>query len=562
MLLVFLFSIYCLAFVGKIYPNVHVLDVNVGGLTQFEAQTSLSAAVSPPEKLTFVSPTQEFTLELSTVDFRYNYPKSADAALAIGRSGNYLYDFWDRVRTLFSPITVGARIDLSEEKFADFLSVVSGAVSTEPVYPSVELIDGSLVIERGRAGVVLDKQKTRIAFGQALLAKSSQKINLPLTTTDPAITEQEAAAYKSRAEKLVGKKLVLVFENSPFIYSDNDILKLLAAKGGYSTEKIAALINDLAPKINRQPQNSIFKYENGQVREFVPSQDGIEVKTDSLQEQLIAALEDLETSDLDTTEIAVPVNTTEATVKTKDVNSLGINELIGHGSSRFVGSIASRIHNIGVATARFNGALVAPGETFSFNDILGDVSEYTGYKQAYVIRDGQTVLGDGGGVCQVSTTLFRAALDAGLPIVERRAHSYRVGYYEQDEPPGLDATVFAPTTDLKIKNDTPGHILIQTQYNPKAATLVFDIYGTSDGRVATHTKPVVYDYVAPPEDLYIDDPSKPAGFIQQIDWKAAGSKAKFDYTVTKDGKVVYEKTFFSNYKAWQSKFIRGTGPAI
>jgi vancomycin resistance protein YoaR len=240
---------------------------------------------------------------------------------------------------------------------------------------------------------------------------------------------------------------------------------------------------------------------------------------------------------------------------------LGINELIGRGSSTFRGSISGRIYNIGLASSKFDGVLVAPGDVVSFNNIVGDISSLTGYKTAYVIKDGRTVLGDGGGVCQVSTTLFRAALDAGLPIVERRAHSYRVGYYEQDSGPGLDATVYAPTTDLKFKNDTPAYILIQTIYNAKNYSLVFEIYGTDDGRISNITKPVITSSSPPPDDLYIDDPSLPAGTIKQIDYKAWGAKTQFDYKVERNDEVLIDKTFYSNYRPWQAVFLKGTGPA-
>ena len=205
--------------------------------------------------------------------------------------------------------------------------------------------------------------------------------------------------------------------------------------------------------------------------------------------------------------------------------------------------------------------MVKPGETFSFNQTLGDVSSETGYKQAYVIKNGRTELGDGGGVCQVSTTLFRAALDAGLPITERRAHSYRVSYYEQGSPPGIDATVYEPSPDLKFTNDTPGHILIQSFADSKALTLAFEIYGTSDGRVSTISKPVVSGVTPPPEDLYIDDPTLPAGTVKQIDWKAWGAKVVFDYTVEKNGVTTIDETYVSSYKPWQAIFLRGTGPA-
>ena len=165
-------------------------------------------------------------------------------------------------------------------------------------------------------------------------------------------------------------------------------------------------------------------------------------------------------------------------------------------------------------------------------------------------------------MCQVSTTLFRSVLNAGLPVVERVAHAYRVGYYEQDSPPGFDATVYAPSPDLKFKNDTPAYILITAKADPKSYSLVFELYGASDGRVASITKPVVSNYSAPLPTIYQDDPTLPTGTLKQTDFSAAGARVSFNYTVTRDGETVFQKTFISNYRPWAAVYLRGTGPAI
>jgi vancomycin resistance protein YoaR len=168
------------------------------------------------------------------------------------------------------------------------------------------------------------------------------------------------------------------------------------------------------------------------------------------------------------------------------------------------------------------------------------------------------VLGDGGGVCQVSTTVFRAALNAGLPITDRRAHAYRVGYYEQDSKPGIDATVYNPTTDLKFLNDTGNHILVQTKVDTKNLKMEVNIYGTKDGRTASISEPKVSGQVAPPATMYVDDPTLPVGQMKQIDYSAWGAKVSFNYKVMKGEEVVYEKTFYSNYQPWQAVYLKGT----
>jgi vancomycin resistance protein YoaR len=254
----------------------------------------------------------------------------------------------------------------------------------------------------------------------------------------------------------------------------------------------------------------------------------------------------------------VVVQRVEAEIGTDSVNDLGILELLGRGVSTYHGSIPSRLHNIALASKRINGYLVKPGEEFSYNAAIGEISAATGYQAAYVIQNGRTELGDGGGVCQNSTTVFRAALDAGLPISVRRGHSYRVGYYEQNAKPGLDATVFAPTVDFKFLNDTPAYILVQMMVDEPNRTLTVEIYGTSDGRKAEIKNHVVWDVTPPPPDEYIDDPTLAAGVVRQIDWRAGGAKTKFDYVVTRDGETIYEKSFFTTYRPWTAKFLRGT----
>jgi vancomycin resistance protein YoaR len=256
--------------------------------------------------------------------------------------------------------------------------------------------------------------------------------------------------------------------------------------------------------------------------------------------------------------INLPIKIIEPDITTEKINNMGIKELIGVGHSLFFHSIPGRIHNIALAASRLNGALVAPDETFSFNDVLGDVSAFTGYQKAYTIQNGKTVLGDGGGVCQVSTTLFRALLDAGLLITERHAHAYEVSYYSLDSPPGMDATVFGPTVDLKFKNDTGHYILIQSNADLDNYALTFELYGTKDGRTVSITKPVISNMVAPPPDLYQDDPTLPMGKIVQTDFAAWGANVYFTRTVTKNGKVIISDKFVSNYQPWQAVYSRGT----
>lgn len=333
----------------------------------------------------------------------------------------------------------------------------------------------------------------------------------------------------------------------------------------FSDGALNKILAQFTEKINKEPVDAVFTFQNGKVLTFKPSEVGQVVDMEKVKEDLRSQFEKIlasgQTRLAQTPQkITIPliIKILEPKITTDKANNLGIKELIGKGTSLFQHSIPSRIYNVNLASSRINGALIAPDEEFSFDKALGDVSAFTGYQQAYIIQNGRTVLGDGGGVCQVSTTFFRAILNAGLPITERHAHAYRVGYYEQDSPPGLDATVYVPSVDLKFKNDTGNYILVQTQVDPNLLQLTVYLFGASDGRSTTLTQPVITNRIAPPPDLYQDDPTLAKGIIRQVDFSAEGSKVSFSRTVMKDGKKIIAENFISNYLPWQSIFLRGT----
>ncbi len=329
----------------------------------------------------------------------------------------------------------------------------------------------------------------------------------------------------------------------------------------FDTGKFADLIKPLQQKAYKEPVNAQFVIENNRVTTFKKSEDGTQLDIASAQEFMETSLSKTVKSDGPKTfTFNIPAIALKPEITTEEANSFGIVEEIGSGTSLFYHSIPNRIHNVKLAASRVSGILVKPGEEFSFVKYLGDVSRSTGYATAYVIQNGRTTLGDGGGVCQVSTTLFRAILNSGLPITERHPHSYRVSYYEEDSPPGLDATVFYPSVDLKFVNDTGNYILIQSVVDPEALRLTYTLYGKKDGRSVNLTKPIVSGYASAPEPLYQDDPSLPKGTTKQVDFAASGATAVFQRIVKdKDGKIVTDEKYVSKYSPWRAVFLVGTG---
>ncbi len=282
----------------------------------------------------------------------------------------------------------------------------------------------------------------------------------------------------------------------------------------YDPAQVYAWVNTLAASINQAPIQPELQIENNTVKSFTPPQVG---HTLDAYQSSIAILNALENKQ---SEAELVVADTQPATDLAQTNSLGINELLGEGVSDFSRSPANRIHNIKVGIKKLQGMMFTAGQQFSFNENICPVDQTGGYlPELVILGDKGTVPEYGGGLCQVSSTLFRSVVNSGLPIVQRKNHSYAVQYYA---PQGTDATTYCGGIDFKFLNDTPGNILIWP-YFKDAHTLVFDIYGTKDGRTISVDKPV------------------------QFDRKADGSmKATWKRTVVKDGQVKQD-VFQSNY---------------
>lgn len=258
----------------------------------------------------------------------------------------------------------------------------------------------------------------------------------------------------------------------------------LSSEKFIDSEKIKLHLEDLARKVNRDPADAKFKVEDGKVVTFSEAQPGIILDIEKSLEKITNELDNPNFNS--SQKIELPFESKKSETNYADANDLGISSLIGQGTSNFKGSPKNRIFNIKVATQRYNGILIKPGEEFSFVKILGEVDAEHGYLPELVIKQGVTEPEFGGGICQVSSTAFRAAIYSGLEITARRNHAYPVSYYN---PQGMDATVYVPSPDLRFKNNTPNHILIQTSI--VGTVLTFNFYGTDDGRKTTVDGPFI-----------------------------------------------------------------------
>jgi vancomycin resistance protein YoaR len=318
--------------------------------------------------------------------------------------------------------------------------------------------------------------------------------------------------------------------------------------------RVAAYVRNLAGEIDKPAVDALLRWSATGVTVTRESEDGLMLDQPAAARAILAQAAG---SNRDVTLSAAVVR---PAVTSDPATLAGIKQLVATGSSKFAGSSPERVNNIQVAASKLDGQVIAAGATFSFLAALGPITKEAGYQEGLTIQGDATVPGIGGGVCQVSTTVFRAAFSAGLPIVERHQHTYRVGYYEQDgSPVGFDAAVYDPGVDLRFKNDTGHAVLIHAQVDAKASTLTFRFYSTPVGRDVKLAPQKANEVKAGPRLPDALDPALPKGVRKQVEWSADGVDATIRRLVTVGGEPLLSDSFFSRYVPWREKWVVGTG---
>ncbi len=559
---------------NRLFPNTYINSIDVSGMSMEQSIAVLSDRKEQLDEHQFVVSIDDITLASSSAELGYTTDviQAVSDAFLVQHENHPIINSVSALTSYFKKSKFTAPKKYDETKLSEFIVLFNQKVELIGEKPGVTLkVSGSpnsIVVFSGKAGRSVAQKETANSILEAL-QNDKHEVVAKVASTSSVLNDDAIEQTISRAKKFVGKKVAVVAEDRKFFLFDQDLVKMINPVETYDTTIVHEYLDEWAKKINRASQNAEFEYDKDtlKVAKFVPHKNGLDVDmTQSTQTILdwLAQTENLDTEEQEnqanTTAqtLTLSVNTTTPETTLEKTNDLGIKERIGFGESYYHHSIPNRIHNVGITADRISMAIVAPGKEFSFNKRLGDVSASTGYRSAYVISGGKTVLGDGGGVCQVSSTLFRSVLDAGLDVTKRLQHSYRVSYYELNSDPGFDATVYSGDVDFRFINDTPGHIIIVTHNNSEELYMNVEIYGTDDGRVAQ-----IHDYkkwgaVGPAATEYYPTSELPTGVKKQIDWSVGGIKTEFSHTVKdKDGNVIHDDKYYSNYRPWSAKYMVG-----
>lgn len=566
--------IYEWRYQDRIYPGVTVWGLDLGGLGLHEAMTLLDHQFNPyqGEQLTLRHDGQSWQVSPSDLGVSLDVAATAVSAHAVGRGAT----LWDSLREQAEALRRGHEVEpiLKFDTGAAmvFLSQLAQEVN-RPARNANLTVDGLQVeVTSSQVGWDVDLAATCQLLYDRIASFSGGEVGLVVQEKPPLITDVGEA--QAVVETMIGSLLLLspdleaqgelVGDLQSWTLSRESISGMLIirqVKEGDNVvkleveldqEKLEAYVEDLAGQIEQSPRNTRFDFDEatGSLTPIVPSREGRALDITETMQLINAHVTTA------SREITLPILAVRPQVADDDGPDVGIVELVSEGVTYFKGSSAGRVHNIQVAASRFHGLVIPPGEVFSFNEHLGEVSAETGYEESVIIFGDRTRAGIGGGICQVSTTAFRAAFWGGFPILERSAHDFRVSWYEP--PVGLDATVYSPWVDLKFLNDTSYHLLIETEADPQTGTLTFRFYSTKTGRSVEMEGPVEDNVVPHGEPVYEEDPTLPQGTTKQVEWARDGVDVTI-YRIIKEGdEVIAREKFFSRYQPWQAVYLVGT----
>ena len=563
-------------FQNRIYPGVRIGTIALGGKTADEAKGILETKVNDlnqngiqfyfDQNVATITPIiSSFNGDLAYQVITFNVEETVNRALAVGHRKGFVVNFENQFFSLISghPIAASYSSDTEQIKkmlsssFAQFAAPAQDArlfATTTDLLGEKEL---SFEVASEKIGYQLDYDQALLDLKADLQRFDNAPIHISSAKGFPSLSRQDIQPLAATAQKFIDKtSLTLAYADKKWPVTEDQLASWLTVSrtsdNKLSLDLDKNLINDYleqkaAPQIEVPPADARFQIQDGRVVQFSNSQNGVKIDLDqtylNLKNAFLAGGNNT---------VAIALATVTSEIAAKETNNLGITEIVGTGHSNFANSPKNRIKNIQIGAASLNGLLIPPGTEFSTDKALGTVDASTGYLPEMSIMGDKTIAEFGGGLCQIGTTLFRAALASGFPITARQAHSYRVVYYE---PAGTDATIYQPWPDLRFINDSPNYILIQTHISGN--DLYFDFWGTKDGRVVEESDPTIYNIVKPPATKYTETLDLPPGVKKCTERAHNGADAFFDYKVTYPNGTVMQKRFTSHYVPWREVCLIG-----
>ncbi len=570
---------YAAVYSGHILPGVSVAGFDLSNMSPQQASVVLSQHLTYPTagKIVFREGNQAWVAAPAELGMVYDIGASVQDAYRIGRSGGEFFSLAGLLNARMGGMNLPLVVIIDQRVAYSYLQNLASKIDHPAVEADLHLEGTTVVYTPGQSGRRLNVDATMAILVAQLKSIQDGTIPLDVEVQNPQI--QEAASTAEVLGQILSTPLILSVPNAqagdpqPWSIDPSTLSTMVSvqkvnqeSKWQYqvsvNSQPLQQLLDRIANQVNRTPQNArfIFNDNTHQLAVLQPSVSGRildeQATLQAIQEGLLHG------------EHNISLQLTLAPAQAGDnatAASLEITDLVSEQSSYFRYSSPDRVQNIIAASARFQGLLVPPHTTFSMADALGDISLDNGYAEAPIIDNGRTILGVGGGVCQVSTTLFRTAFFGGYPIVERHPHAYEVSYYEQAavgvDPnlAGLDATVYVPLVDLKFTNDRSSWLLMEVTVDPSLSKIDWKFYSKDDGRKVNVQPPVITNVTPPPPPLFEESSDLVTGAVVQAQSSAKGADVNVIRTVYLNGAMLFSDSVQTQYQPWQAVCQYGPG---
>ncbi|MDD5344391.1 MAG: VanW family protein, partial [Smithella sp.] len=441
---------------NRMLPNIFINGESYENLTFDEAKNMLEGKTKDAvgDGIKFSYKDKIYTAQPADIGLTIDIDKPVKEAYGYGHNKDILGILKDDFHLVANRLDLWIDMKIDENTFNEYLSQKIAKLEDPPSNFTYEYTDSGFVPVRANTGMVLDRPSLKHSILNNFSKFKNETINIELVKMEPEVTEDAGNVALSHAKNIIKGKLILKYNTSKWALQEEDIGSFIKfdpimenASGTFKkvlevaadSDNITRYLETLTPQINQDPINAELESKGGKVQVFSLDHDGIALNTEKSADEIAKAFfvpDNYLGVSKKSIEIDLVVENVEPQITIENIDNMGITALLSTGESDFSGSPKNRRHNIGVGASKFQGILVGPGDEFSFVKILGEVGPKEGYLPELVIKKGETVPEYGGGLCQVSSTAFRGAVQAGLEITERQNHAYPVKYYN---PQGTDA---------------------------------------------------------------------------------------------------------------------------
>lgn len=581
---------YMFVFKDRVFPGVTVNGLALGGLTKEEASAKLNATVTIYEnsglnfsykgKTSSIDTTQlpDGNVDAARQLINIDDSKGLAIAFSVGRTGDLVSCIKQAAKALWygAKVTLAYKLDDAGLKTAlrEFWSVDEKTVRDARVVISMNGNSlGRVTTTKDESGFEFDYDRAVSDLKDKITRLDQSPIELQPARTTPSIFENEAKLAATLVpQAMTLAPLPMTADTTEWTLEARDLAKLLQVTKTGNKQPTLSIDNDAAEKYFKQlaleydvkPSNTRYEIDSStqKMTLFEAGRNGRKIDIEKSINALKTAVQKQLANENGKIGYNIVSSTDNSQVITSSAADLGIKEVIGVGQSDFSGSSSNRIKNVTHGSSKLNGILIAPDQEFSALAALEPVTIEDGYFAEQIILGDKITPGVGGGLCQIGTTLFRMAMNTGLPITERQNHSLVVHYYSDptNGNPGTDATLYGPHPDLRFVNNTGHWMLLTTDVNVKTKKLTYTLWGTSDGRNGSYTPPKVNQWIAAPaETKNIEDATMEPG-KQKCQSAFSGAKTSFLYTIINPDGTITERTFNSYYRPLPK--ICTNGPAL